>query len=641
MIAATPPRPRQRIGEMLIERELINEAQLMQLLMLQRRWHSRLGDVILAKGWVRPLDFYATLADHFERPFINLVNDAPDSGLFNPEDITLYSRHLFIPWQRRSDGVLIIACADYTPEIVEHWRKCFDGPIDFVITTARDINSSIRHLAESYLSDQAVNRMSRLRPGLSAKQVFTVRQLFFLYAVFSIIMLLMVIWPLHTLIAINLMITLALMGIFGLRMVLTWIGSDEKTDQKISDDDVFSLVDTKNFPVFTILVPMYREPDTLPILANALRNLDYPLSRLDIKLVLEDDDDETFAKAKSLNLEGIFDIIRVPHSLPKTKPKACNYALHFARGDIITIYDAEDAPEPDQLKKVVIAFRRGQKNTAVIQARLNFFNTDKNWLTRMFTLDYSLWYDFNIPALDALDIPIPLGGTSNHFRVEALREVHAWDPFNVTEDADLGVRLSQLGYRVETINSTTFEEATSHLGNWIRQRSRWVKGYMQTYLVHMRKPIDLYRTVGHRGFWGFQFFVGGTIISVLTAPVLYLMYFFWLFTQSHMLEPLFPPLLLYLSMFNLLLGNGLLIYAFMFGVFKRHQYQLIPYALTLPVYWLMMSWAAYKAIWQLIHNPFYWEKTDHGFTNMTDALRFVDNMPLKRTPKINKGSDDV
>ncbi|MDX8394519.1 MAG: glycosyltransferase family 2 protein [Mariprofundales bacterium] len=629
--------PSKRIGDMLVERDLISEPQLMQLLMLQKRWHSRLGDVILAKGWVRPLDFYRTLADHFDRPFINLVQEVPDAGLFNPEDIELYSRYLFVPWRRRADGVLIVATADYTPEMVQYWRKRFDGEVDFVITTARDINSSIRYLAEEYLSDQSVNRISRLRPGLSAKQVFTTSQLFFFYVICSIFFLSFIFWPINTVIIINLFITIILMATFGLRLLLTWVGSDEKIDQEISDNDVFSLIDTENFPIFTILVPMYREPDTLPLLANALRNLDYPLSRLDIKLVLEDDDEETFAAAKAMNLEGIFDIIRVPHSLPKTKPKACNYALHFARGDIITIYDAEDAPEPDQLKKVVIAFRRAHKNTVVIQARLNFFNTNENWLTRMFTLDYSLWYDFNIPALDKLAIPIPLGGTSNNFKIEALREIHAWDAFNVTEDADLGLRLSQLGYRVETVNSTTFEEANTSIPNWIRQRSRWIKGYMQTYLVHMRKPLDLYRTVGHRGFWGFQLFIGGTVISALISPILYVMYFFWLFSQTSFFDPFFPPLLLYLSMFNLLLGNALLIYAFIFGVFKRHNYQLIPYALTLPVYWLMMSWAAYKGFWQLIHNPFYWEKTDHGFTNIHDALRFIDNMPIKNTPKPSTG----
>ena len=165
--------------------------------------------------------------------------------------------------------------------------------------------------------------------------------------------------------------------------------------------------------------------------------MNYPRSKLDIKLVLEENDFETIAAAKALALDATFEIIRVPHSEPKTKPKACNYALRFARGKYLTIYDAEDKPEPDQLKKAVAAFRRLGDKTACIQARLNYFNAEENWLTRMFTLEYSLWFDMFLPALDRLSVPIPLGGTSNHFDIEKLREVGAWDPFNVTEDADL------------------------------------------------------------------------------------------------------------------------------------------------------------------------------------------------------------
>src|SRR5664279_140422 len=246
--------------------------------------------------------------------------------------------------------------------------------------------------------------------------------------------------------------------------------------------------------------------------------MDYPRSKLDIKLVLEADDAQTIEAAKALALEATFEIIRVPHSLPKTKPKACNYAIQMARGEYLTIYDAEDKPEPDQLKKAIVAFRKGGANTACVQARLNYFNAEENWLTRMFTLEYSLWFDMFLPALDRLSVPIPLGGTSNHFDLAKLRRVGAWDPFNVTEDADLGLRFAAMGYRVGIVNSVTYEEANSHLGNWIRQRSRWVKGYMQTWLVNMRDPIGLVRRVGVKGFLSLQFFVGGGILSGLAYP---------------------------------------------------------------------------------------------------------------------------
>ena len=184
----------------------------------------------------------------------------------------------------------------------------------------------------------------------------------------------------------------------------------------------------------------------------------------------------------------------VPPSHPQTKPKACNFALRFARGEYLVVYDAEDRPEPDQLRKVVATFRRSPPNTACLQCRLNYYNVNENWLTRMFTLDYALWFDQMLPGLERLGMPIPLGGTSNHFRIDVLRELHAWDPFNVTEDADLGIRLGQKGYRVGIVDSTTFEEASCRAGQWMRQRSRWMKGYMQTLLVHTRRPLHLIRT---------------------------------------------------------------------------------------------------------------------------------------------------
>jgi cellulose synthase/poly-beta-1,6-N-acetylglucosamine synthase-like glycosyltransferase len=187
----------------------------------------------------------------------------------------------------------------------------------------------------------------------------------------------------------------------------------------------------------------------------------------------------------------------------------------------------------------------------------------------MFTLDYSLWFDQVLPGLERLNVPIPLGGTSNHFKIEVLRELHGWDPFNVTEDADLGIRLTQKGYRVGVVDSTTFEEAACHTGNWIRQRSRWMKGYMQTFLVHTRRPLHLLRTTGPLGFAGFVFFIGGTVLSALFNPIFWAMYLFWLFAFAEGLNPVFPEQLLFLSLFNLLAGNGAFIYLSMLAPIRR------------------------------------------------------------------------
>ncbi len=600
------------IGEALVAAGVIDPPQLHNALALQSRWRSRLGDVVLAQRGVAPLRFYTVLAEHFGLNFANLLKQPIDPALFQPEHLADYAQRLVLPW-REEDGHLVLAVADPGPEIFAWARATYGEQVRFVGTSKFDIVWSLQQHADAQLTHDALNLLAEHAPEHSARQVITRAQSVFLVALTVVLAAALALWPLVTLIALNTLIAVAFLATFGLKLVLAWRGARRRIDIKVSDEEVAALGD-EDLPVYTVLVPMYKEPDVLPILANALRRLDYPTSKLDVKLVLEADDTETIEAAKALGLEAFFEIIRVPPSQPKTKPKACNYALRFARGQMLTIYDAEDKPEPDQLKRVVAAFRKSPADVACIQARLNYYNADENWLTRMFTLEYTLWFDFYLPALETLRIPIPLGGTSNHFRLDILRKVHAWDPYNVTEDADLGVRLTQQGYRVSVVNSTTFEEANVSIPNWIRQRSRWLKGYMQTWLVHMRDPVQLYRSTGVRGFWGFQLFVGGTFFTALAAPLMWLSYGLWLAVGSKFFDPFFPPALLYLSLLNLLLGNGFLIYMTLVAAFKRDYFRLAPYALTVPLYWLLQSIAAYKGLWQLIRNPFYWEKTTHGIS---------------------------
>lgn len=616
-----------RIGDLLVADGLITEAQLNEALEVQKKCGSRLGDIAISKGWIKPFQFYQALATHFERPFVDLRNQKADPGMLKEDEYLIYLENLFIPW-RRENGMLQVAVADMSPETLTKIAATVQEPFDIFITAKFDIIWTLQSTGDLYFSEKSVNLLADRQPKYSAVQVFTMPQLVSLYIIASLAIFAIAYWPWPTLIAINAVITLFLLLNFGMRVILSWVGSDKSFDQLVTPEEVAAL-NERDLPVYTILVPMYKEAETLPILARSLHNIDYPISKLDIKLILEEDDEETIAKAKELGLEGVFEILRVPESQPRTKPKACNYALNFARGKYCTIYDGEDSPEPDQLKKAVIAFSKAESDVAVIQAQLNYFNVRENWLTRMFTMEYSLWFDFYLPALDKLRIPIPLGGTSNHFKMDVLRELMGWDPYNVTEDADLGVRMTQHRYRVSVVNSTTYEEANNNIPNWIRQRSRWLKGYMQTYLVHMRNPIELHGKLGAVGFWGFQFFIGGTILSILIAPLLYLMYFFWLVTQTYILDTIFPPSLLYITLVNLLLGNGILIYLYMIGIFKRHNYSLIPYALTVPIYWLMMSWAAFKGLWQLIHKPFYWEKTNHGLTT------------YEPTWHVGEGSEDI
>ncbi len=235
----------------------------------------------------------------------------------------------------------------------------------------------------------------------------------------------------------------------------------------------------RDLPVYTIIVALHREAAAVPGLIAALSGLRYPREKLDIKLALEPDDEATIAAVRALRLVPPFEIVLAPQAGPKTKPKALNAALLFARGDFVAVYDAEDRPEPDQLRRALDAFSAGDERLACVQARLTIDNTADTWLTRLFTAEYAGLFDVLLPGLAHWRLPLPLGGSSNHFRTSALRAAGGWDAFNVTEDADLGMRLARFGYGTSVIPSTTYEEAPARLRPWLYQRTRWFKGWMR------------------------------------------------------------------------------------------------------------------------------------------------------------------
>ncbi|NMC36491.1 glycosyltransferase [Candidatus Beckwithbacteria bacterium] len=367
-------------------------------------------------------------------------------------------------------------------------------------------------------------------------------------------------------------------------------------------------------PIYTILCPLYKEAHVLPHFLKSIAKLDWPKDKLDVQLLLEEDDRVTIEAAEKLNLPDYVRIIVVPHSQPKTKPKACNYGLKQAIGEFLVIYDAEDQPDPLQLKKAYLAFNKASDDVKCLQAKLNYYNPEQNILTRLFTAEYSLWFDITLSGLQSIDTTIPLGGTSNHFRTQELQKLQGWDAFNVTEDCDLGVRLFKEGFKTAMIDSTTLEEANSKVGNWFRQRSRWIKGYIQTYFVHMRHPVQFVKNQSWHAFI-FQLVVGGKIAFMLINPILWLAtiaYFSLYAIVGPTIESLYPASIFYMAMTSLIFGNFLFIYYYMIGCAKREQWQLVKFVFLIPVYWLMVSLAAVKALWQFIVKPYYWEKTIHG-----------------------------
>ena len=447
----------------------------------------------------------------------------------------------------------------------------------------------------------------------TALKRFGGRQIEFLIAIALALVLLFILDWHSTLLIIFGILTFLYFADLLFNMFLIFRSFTKNPELKITDEEVNAV--TTEWPMYTVFCPLYKEWQVVPQFVKAMSQLDYPKDRLQVMLLLEEDDKETIAKTAEFDLPDYFDVVVVPHSMPKTKPKAMNYGLSKAKGEYIVIYDAEDVPDAKQMKKAVLAFKKLGEKTICVQAKLNFYNPHQNILTRVFTAEYSLWFDLILPGMQSIQGPIPLGGTSNHFRTKDIAFMNGWDAFNVTEDCDLGIRLAKHGYTTAIIDSTTLEEANSHFWNWYAQRSRWIKGYIQTYLVHMRNPKQFIERGKHYDLLAFQFIVGGKILSMFINPLMWMItiiYFVFRPFVGEFIESFFPSVILYVGVFSFIVGNFLYLYYYMIACAKRGHYDLIKYVYVVPFYWLMMSFASWRAVYEMVVKPHYWAKTLHG-----------------------------
>lgn len=546
-----------------------------------------------------------------------------DKEVLDKIDLQFADAHLALPL-RIENGKVVTLMSDPSDRLfIDFIRMTYNLEPEIIVADDLDITwLSHKLLGETYVKSSVFELLNR-DPDSSALVTFTTAQLVIIFLILGFLTIGLVFDFKAITIGVNVAMSSFFLIAIIFKLFLSLVGSRFELHQAVTKDEVKAVVDNE-LPIYTILLPVYKEDKLIKKLIWNLQSLDYPREQLDIKLLIEEDDDLTLNAVRNLDFPAIFEVIVVPFHMPKTKPKACNYGIHFSRGKYLTIYDAEDIPDTDQLKKVVSLFEKLPDNYICVQSALNYFNRNENFLTRMFTLEYSYWFDYMLPGLDTLDIPIPLGGTSNHFKLDALIELGAWDPFNVTEDADLGVRAYAKGYKVALVNSTTYEEANNEPFNWVRQRSRWIKGYMQTYLVHMRNPVKLIKKIGWKGFIGFNFFVGATPVTFLVYPILLFIFLAYVVFNINAIKTLFPDWVLFMSIFNLMVGNILMIYVNMMAVFKRRFYELILFAIANPIYWLMHSAAAYMGLYQLVVKPFYWEKTNHGLSKVNSATNVIN-----------------
>ncbi|TLP43781.1 glycosyltransferase [Cohaesibacter sp. CAU 1516] len=483
------------------------------------------------------------------------------------------------------------------------------------LTVPSVLQAAQRAAAKERALTTRVYQLKQKQPDLSAhKRIGHFNRFVLVSLVFAAIALAFLFPPIA--IAFNILSIMVFLSIAGLRIAARLAAKRLEQAQALCFEHLFaSPIVEEEWPSYTVLVPLYKEASILGDLICCLTQLDYPRDKVSIQLLVEADDHETWQALAGMKLPPAFTVVSVPIHGPRTKPKALNYALAFVKSELVVIYDAEDRPNPLQLKEAAMRMRVGGETLACLQGRLAIDNGNSRFLSRQFAVEYAALFDGFLPYLADKGLPVPLGGTSNHFRTDILKAVGGWDPYNVTEDADLGLRLTRLGYRIEVLQTETWEEAPESYPQWVRQRTRWFKGWMQTWLVHMRNPLALWRSLGTASFLTFQSIIGGMLISALIHPVYILSFaltFLALQIPANEASSLFWSLVIANSV-NLLLGYG---GAMSLGYRKarqRYGYGLAT-ILAMPVYWLMMTPAAWRALVQLLDNPHHWEKTEHGLS---------------------------
>ncbi|MCA8880859.1 MAG: glycosyltransferase [Rhodobacteraceae bacterium] len=599
---------RPRIGEILAARGVVTRDQVEACLKRQVRMQARLGDLLRMDLGVSESEVRDALEAQCAARHLDLRRAPPDPFLVRAVGLEHCLATRTLPW-RRIGGATVIAAV--YPDSYEAHRARYEavfGPVMLALVTQEDLTACLARLFPAEIRQRSECRVPEaescrswagepFRAGLAATGLGLAA--------------LAISAPAAAFLLLTCVALLALTAQAGLKAsaALTAHRRAEPTPH----GNVLPLHPSARLrqPVVSLLVPLFHEERIADRLLSRLGRLKYPRALLDICLVVESDDVVTRKCLLRTSLPPHVRTIVVPPGSVRTKPRALNYALDNCHGSIIGVYDAEDAPCPDQIAHVVSRFAEAPADVACLQGRLSFYNARHNWLSRCFAIDYAIWFGVVLPGISRLGIPIPLGGTTLFFRRETLESLGGWDAFNVTEDADLGIRLARRGYRTELIDSTTQEEANARLWPWVRQRSRWLKGYAMTYASHMRDPRRLWRDLGPRGFLGFQVMFLGSLLQVTLAPLLWT---WWLISFG-----LPHPLTAAIGMPGVVAATGLLIASEAVNIIlavlalrRTGQTWLLPWIAVLNPYFMLATLAAYRALAELVYRPFFWDKTEHG-----------------------------
>nr|WP_052265156.1 glycosyltransferase family 2 protein [Ruegeria sp. ANG-R] len=595
------PHSRKPLGACLRDRGVISEPQLQRALRMQARQNAPLGEILIGEGWASRGDVLSALSDQTGLQIADLEQTPPTAELCALKPVEFWLKHNVLPWMRVGPILLIATARPDRFDTVSDALSDTGYTILPVLAGTEQIDAAIASHFAAELAQAAETRVeaqqscrnwtaiARVRPIAAALLLMT------LFASFPMQGLTVLLW--------TTLATLALFLLLRLSGLVAYLAP--RKSRSVAAEPI-------RLPCVSVLVPLYKEKEIAEVLIARLQRLTYPKALLDVILVLEEQDDVTKAALRDVELPSWIRALEVP-KLGKltTKPRAMNYALDFCRGEILGVWDAEDAPLPDQIETVARHFAAAPEDVVCLQGVLDYYNPRTNWRSRCFTIEYSGWFRVILKGIARLGLVVPLGGTTFFFRRDKLVELGGWDAHNVTEDADLGVRLCRAGYRTEIVNTATYEEANFRAWPWVKQRSRWLKGFMVTYLVHMRAPLRLLHDLGPLRFLGLQAFFLGTLGQFLFAPVLWV---FWLIFLDlphpfqHIMTPEFLRGCVYLfltaEVANLLVG--------LLGVIAGNRRFLMPWVPTMLLYYPLGVLAAYKGLWELAVKPFFWDKTQHG-----------------------------
>ena len=570
-----------------------------------RRQDATLSEWLTASGAVPAGAMAAAQADFLGVPLFDHENHRPDAEALAALGPATCLRDALLPAHMANGRPCLVVAR---PERLDAARARLPAPWDgapICIGTEAEVQTLIAESARRALTDLAAARVPESESCRSWGKA-PARRIGLTLVALAVLVAVSVAFPVQVFAALVLWasFTLVVAALHKTAAVLAFLRASRSTMEPPAEPQ-------GKLPRVSVLVPLFRERDVATVLVERLARLTYPKALLDVVLVLEETDDLTKEALENATLPVWMRVVVVPDGHPRTKPRAMNHALDFCRGDIIGIWDAEDAPAPDQVDRIAARFMTAPDDVVCLQGVLDYYNPRQTWLARCFTIEYATWFRVMMPGMARLGFAIPLGGTTLFFRRDALERLGGWDAHNVTEDADLGFRLARHGYRTEMIDTTTGEEANCRLWPWVRQRSRWLKGYMVTWMVHMRRPVLLWRQMGPWKFLGMQTHFITALSQFLLAPLLWS---FWLIPLGlwHPLQAFLPSEVLWTMGKLFLAVEGLTLCAALIAVRGRDHRHLIPWVPSMHVYFPLGCIAAYKALWELVAAPFYWDKTAHG-----------------------------